>query len=264
MACPVCQPERRTDQRALSISKSGGRLLIYCHKSGCDFFKILAAAGFSNCKFTRPRLPEIRAAQRNHDKNKQARYEKAREIWSSSKPIGGTPGETYLRNRGITCQLPSSLRWAEKTYHGPSRRRLSAMIANVSTGGVHRTFFDPNGKQLNKMMLGPISGGIVRLAHGTQALAVSEGIETGLSLLCGPLYGSVAVWSALSASGLEKLRLPDMPGNLIVATDGDETGRSAGQKLAERASTLGWSVTIFSAPDNRDWNDEIRRESAAQ
>jgi len=34
--CPICQPEGRRDQRALSLSDSGGRLLVHCHKSGCE------------------------------------------------------------------------------------------------------------------------------------------------------------------------------------------------------------------------------------
>lgn len=44
--CPICQPEGRRDQRALTL-KDGrdGRLLAYCHKMGCDFVAILGALG---------------------------------------------------------------------------------------------------------------------------------------------------------------------------------------------------------------------------
>lgn len=45
--CPVCQPERRKDQHGLSVKAEGGRLLIWCHKSGCDFRAILDAAGIA-------------------------------------------------------------------------------------------------------------------------------------------------------------------------------------------------------------------------
>ena len=45
--CPVCQPERRKDQQGLSVRSEGGRLLIWCHKSGCDFRDILDAAGIA-------------------------------------------------------------------------------------------------------------------------------------------------------------------------------------------------------------------------
>ena len=33
--CPICQPEGRRDQRALSVSEKAGKLLLHCHKAGC-------------------------------------------------------------------------------------------------------------------------------------------------------------------------------------------------------------------------------------
>ncbi|NRB20198.1 MAG: hypothetical protein HRU33_22335 [Rhodobacteraceae bacterium] len=45
--CPICQPECRRNQRALSISTKEGRLLLYCHKSGCNFLGVLAALGMA-------------------------------------------------------------------------------------------------------------------------------------------------------------------------------------------------------------------------
>ncbi|MEM6481798.1 MAG: hypothetical protein AAF922_12465 [Pseudomonadota bacterium] len=43
--CPVCQPERRKHQNALTISQNDGRLLMHCKKSGCNFKDFLIAAG---------------------------------------------------------------------------------------------------------------------------------------------------------------------------------------------------------------------------
>ena len=45
--CPLCQSERRKDQHGLSVKAEGGRLLIWCHKAGCDFRDILDAAGIA-------------------------------------------------------------------------------------------------------------------------------------------------------------------------------------------------------------------------
>ncbi len=50
--CPVCQPERRKDQTALSVSESGGKLLLYCFKSHCSFRDIAEAANVPP-----PRMP---------------------------------------------------------------------------------------------------------------------------------------------------------------------------------------------------------------
>jgi len=45
LPCPVCQSQRRADQRGLSIRADGGTLLAFCHKSGCDFRDVVKAAG---------------------------------------------------------------------------------------------------------------------------------------------------------------------------------------------------------------------------
>jgi hypothetical protein len=183
---------------------------------------------------------------------------KGRKLWEAGKPISGTKGEAYLRGRGITCPLPPSLRWVADTFHGPSARWVSAMVANVSTGGVHRTFFQKSGVRLDrnaKMLQGPSAGGAVVLSAADGPLVVCEGIETGLSLLSGLLTGPATVWAALSTSGLRRLRLPPQPGQLTVAVDGDEPGREAGRALAERAHALGWQVSILDPGNGADFND---------
>ena len=112
------------------------------------------------------------------------------------------------------------------------------------------------------MMLGMTGGGAVRLVTADGPLVVAEGIETALSLACGVLAGPVSIWAALSTSGMAKLNLPDLAGRLIVASDGDDAGRSAGRRLAERAQALGWEVGILAAPDKQDWNDVLQMEGA--
>lgn len=257
--CPVCQPERRADQRALSVRQDGSKLLVFCHKGGCDFRDILDAAGL---------LPGALAfdpdAAREADA-KRAAYEadqntRARKLWALGQPIAGTKGEAHLRSRGITCPLPQSLRWVSDCYHSPSGRWLSAMVADVSTGGVHRTFFDKSGARIGtnaKMMQGPCAGGAVCLAEAEGPLVVCEGIETGLSLASGLLRGPATIWAALSTSGMRGLHLPAMAGRLTIASDGDEPGREAANTLAERSAALGWKVSLLPAPNGRDWNDVL-------
>ncbi|MDP3264027.1 MAG: toprim domain-containing protein [Tabrizicola sp.] len=263
--CPVCQPERRRDQRALSIREEGGRLLTFCHKSGCDFRAVTEAAGLP----ASTGAIDLQAA-READ-TRRATYEaeqraKARKLWDVGRPISGTKGETYLRSRGITCALPPSLRWVADAYHGPSARWQSAMVADVSTGGVHRTFFEKSGARLErnaKMMQGPCSGGAVALSEAQGPLVVCEGIETGLSLLSGLLGEPAEVWVALSTSGIRALRLPPQPRRLIIAADGDAPGMQAANALGDRAYCLGWDVYLFAAPDGQDWNDVQQSKGAA-
>ena len=178
--CPVCQHERRRDQRALSIRAEGGRLLTFCDKSGCDFRTVREAAGLPAATGAID-LQAAREADTRRAAYEAEQRAKARNLWQAGRPITGTQGEAYLRSRGLTCALPPSLRWVADAYYGPSAQWHSAMVADVSTGGVHRTFFEKSGARLErnaKMMQGPCSGGAVALSEAQGPLVVCEGIET--------------------------------------------------------------------------------------
>lgn len=260
--CPVCQAERRRDQRGLSIRAEGSALLAFCHKSGCDFRDVVRAAGLPPDAL-RVDPQAAREADTKREAYAMDQLAKARRLWASCKPLQGTKGETYLRGRGIICPLPASLGWAADAFHGPSARWLSAMVGDVSTGGVHRTYFEKSGERITgqaKMMQGPCAGGAVVLSEGLGPLVVCEGIETGLSLLSGFLAGPATVWAALSTSGMKAVALPKLPGELIIATDSDDAGAGwlAGVVLATRADALGWAVSVLPAPEGRDWNDVLK------
>jgi hypothetical protein len=265
--CPVCQPEGRRDQNALTLKDGALGLLAHCKKAGCGFRDVIAALGIGRSAVSPVHAGATtrRDAIGRFEAEKRARAAQA--VWTEAVPIRGTIAEAYLREaRGITCALPDTLRFHPVCWHGPAARRGPALIARVDGAAdfaAHRTWLRPDGSgkapvDPARAMLGTTAGGAVQLAAGTEALAVAEGIETALSLLCGPLRGSVALWAALSATGMAALRLPDRPGHLIVATDGDAAGRLAGASLAERADALGWRVDMLAAPEGRDWNDVIR------
>lgn len=178
---------------------------------------------------------------------------------------------TYLRGRGITCDLPPALRFHPETWHGPTARSYPAMVAAVQGLGaaaVHRTYLraDGSGKadlDPPKAMLGAVSGGAVRLTDGPGPLVVAEGIETALSLASGLLQRPATVWAALSTSGIRGLRLPTDPGRLTITPDGDGPGRAAAQTLAERAHSFGWQVAFLDPGDGRDWNDILTGKAVA-
>lgn len=259
--CPVCQSQKRKDQNALTVKGDGNRLLLHCKKNGCDFRDILAASGVIPGTVEIDRMA-IAASEQNRAAQSAKIMARARSLWGYGEAIQGSKGEAYLRARGITCAIPDSMRWLHDTYHGPSGKYCAAMIADVTpTGGVHRTFFTKKGERLNKsakMMLGPCSGGAVRLSKTTGPLVVCEGIETGLSLLSGLLKGPATVWAALSTSGIQGLTLPQRPGDLIIAADGDTAGRAAANTLAQSATNRGWQVSLMAAPEGQDWNDVLQ------
>ena len=115
----------------------------------------------------------------------------------------------------------------------------------------------------DKLMLGATAGGAVRLSEGGSRLVAAEGIESALSLLCGLLSGPVEVWAALSTSGMRSLRLPEKTGQLVIAPDGDQPGRTAAFALADRAHALGWRVSLIDPGEGADFNDILTGKGVA-
>jgi len=262
--CPV---HKNTRTPALSV-KDGrdGRVLVYCF-AGCDAHDILAAlrarglmAGHSDW---RPDPREIERRKAAEDAERRRRIELARRCWAEAGPVSGTLAERYLRARGINCDLPPTLRHHPECWHGPTARKVPALVAAVGTGrkltGIHRTFLaEPGAKAFDadcKLMLGCCAGGAVRLSGGRGPLVVAEGIETALSLLAGLEGASLRVWAALSTSGMGGLILPPDAGEMVLAPDSDEAGAKAARQLADRACAAGWRVRIMHCPDGIDWND---------
>lgn len=271
--CPICQPDARKGQNALTLKDGDeGRLLAHCKRLGCNFRDILVAVGLAPGDYRSPDPAELarRAAERQAETTKRARQ--AERLWKEAQPIAGTPAETYLREaRGITNPLPDTLRCHPACWHGATAKRYPALLALVEGGdgfAVHRTYLRPQGCgkaaiEPDKTMLGTVAGGSVRLCEAQGPMVVAEGIETALSLPCALLRAPATIWAALSTSGMRGLRLPPDPGRLTIAPDGDDAGRKAAHALAERAHGLGWAVSMLPVPDGQDWNDILNGKGNA-
>lgn len=267
----MCPAHRNTRTGALSVRDGAeGRLLLHCH-AGCSFRDILDALrklGLVEGKggYTEPTPAELAALRLAERHDAEKRSQRALNCWKETLPIDGTPAERYLREfRGIEAELPPSLRFHPEAWHGPTARRLPAMVALVEgleLPAIHRTYLAPDGAgkaqvEPNKMMLGGCAGGHVEIAKAEGPLVICEGIETGLALASGLLSGPATIWAALSTSGMTGLHLPEWVHRLTVATDGDAAGRQAGEALATRAKARGWQVSILPAPQGRDWADVL-------
>lgn len=278
--CPVCQPERRKGQNALTLADGrNGRLLLNCKKSACAFADILAAAGVTPGSYTPPDPATLAQREREERQQAEKRARQARAIWQEALPIGGTVAEAYLRGRGITCDLPGTLRFHPSCWHASAKRfpALVALIEGADDFAIHRTYLQPDGTgkaaiDPAKAMLGSAAGGAVRLTSGPGPLVVAEGIETALSLASGLLGRPATIWAALSTSGMRGLRLPTSQcressngaaPRLTIAPDGDGPGREAANELAARAHGLGWQVSLLPAPDGHDWNDILTGKAVA-
>ena len=191
--------------------------------------------------------------------------------------VAATHGRKYLASRGITIDLPADIRFAE-TWNVETKSHLLTMICAVrdhtgAIAGVHRTYLSPDGAgkaklEKDKMMLGKCSGGAVRLANpeqvrhwsgiGMQTLAVTEGIETGLSV---QQKTGLPTWAALSTSGVAGLIVPPPPigMDIVIYADNDQSGIISANKLKQRMESEGRRVRVELPPSGLDFNDLLMR-----
>lgn len=259
--CPVHDDHHPS--LSLSLSEDG-TLLAHCYV-GCSFPDIMSVLD------TRGMLEKSNFLQRRDIPQSPKGLKKmALRIWHESSRAEGTNVETYLRSRGIQGSIPSILKYHPRLFHN-SRTYHPAMVAAVTlwpskiVSGVHRTYLTADGTDKatlcpNKMMLGLIKGGAVRLSPVGTKLILAEGIETALSCF----YAThVPTWSCLSTSGMMDVVVPplEITQEIIICADGDGAGQKASQKLAERLHKAGYGVRIAPSPEGQDFNDVLRGEA---
>jgi hypothetical protein len=147
----------------------------------------------------------------------------ARWLWGAREPVSeSNAAGFYLRKRGYEGAFPATL-----GYLPPNGKHPPALIAAFGFAdepepgllappavvrGVHLTRLTPSGEKASiepvKIMLGPSMGLPIVLAPANDLLAIdiTEGIETGLSVL--EMRGA-GVWAAGTAG-----RMPAVAGNL--------------------------------------------------
>lgn len=273
--CPVCQPDGRLDQRALSLSDSAGRLLVHCHKSNCAVLPELQRRGLAEGRGREAAAPDPAEAERRRadDRKRDAqRLQSAHDLFAAGFSCEATPAAAYLEVRGIMGlafnKMRNTLRFHPEALHGPSGQNLPAMLAQIrgpkgEALGIHRTFLRPDGSgkaDVNpaKMMLGPTAGGAVRFGPDARIIALAEGIETALSV---SRASRLTVWATLSTSGLKGLILPPPPiaEVVIIAADHDDAGLAAAEVTAARLEAQGRAVSIIHPiRAGADFNDMLR------
>jgi hypothetical protein len=257
--CPSCGCPS-----GFALRDRNGEILACCHAGGCsqaELWVALKQAGIDSGRDGRQRLPTVAAA------NGRGSQAAALAIWRRSRPAQGTVVEAYLRQaRGYAGPIPAVLRFAFGKHPSDPERRHPMMVAAVLRDGrivaVHRTFLRADGQDKAdldpaKMTLGPCRGAAVPLAAPGPALAVTEGIETGLSVQATGL----ATWAALSAAGIRNLILPEIAREVIIAADPDPAGLINARAAAHRWLAEGRSVTIARPPLGWDFNDLLRAAS---
>jgi putative DNA primase/helicase len=256
--CPECGPRCRSPHngtaRKLGIWRGRYLNVLTFHCVRCHVKGVAAAKGRTT--YDQPSRPPPEPPDNTP---------RALALYRRTHPATGTLVETYLRERAITIPVPDRLRFHPNLYHMPTGRWFPAMVALVTDvadrpAAVHRTWLTPDGRakapvEPQRMSLGPVAGGAVRLTPVAAELAVAEGIETALSVVQAV---GCPTWSALSAGGLQALRLPPVGRSVIILADGDDAGEAAAACAAQRWLKEGRRVRIARPPRGKDFNDILR------
>jgi putative DNA primase/helicase len=200
----------------------------------------------------RMRMIEQRRAAEQQEKAEQAtRGARALKYWDEAGPIGGTPAEAYLASRGLAYR-GEALRWHPACpFDGDNLEGcMVALVRNALTGApqaIHRTALTPDGRKIDRMALGPLTGGAIMLDGPEYVfvfLTVAEGIETALSASA---MGLNPAWACISAGGIKRLPvIPNMDRLTIVSdNDANGVGVDAAHECADNWRAAGATVRII-------------------
>jgi hypothetical protein len=259
--CPCCCYGKST----LAIKVANQGIAISCSACG-EVEAIAAIADIPSDLIVAPEPAALKVAR-------------ALKLWGMATPAVATPVESYLRGRSITVDLPASIRYLPRQRNWNDGQHYAAMISLVErlpddgspdiliSSGVHLTFLQGDAAttsvkkaatESNKLSLGQLRHGgvwLTPLAQFGGDLAVTEGIETGLSVK--QITGLPTV-ATLSAAGMHTFVWPPRTRRLWIAADNDEAGMRAAKALLARALRSGLQAEIKIPKGGiNDFNDFI-------
>ncbi len=289
--CPVCGGTNRFGANVAEgifncrgCGVGGDVIALVMHLDSCTFAEAIETL----TGFDRP--PPKRVAEKPALKKKTS--SDWMRLWREARPILGTLAERYLRapksegGREIT-ELPpdpdESLRFHSEVIFGktddgawryvPALLALVRDVINSKPIGLQRIGLTKDGRKLDRMALGNIGGGCVKLwldEEVTAGLVLGEGVETTLAAATRIEHRGTLLrpaWAALFADNMAKF--PVLPGidalTLLVDHDEpDQHGRRAGQdaaaECARRWSEAGREVIRLTPTKlGYDFNDVVRQ-----
>lgn len=177
-------------------------------------------------------------------------------IWSGTRPIEGTPGESYLRAHGAAW-VPPLIRFHPAAAHPQLDRPIPAICVAIEIGD-HRMLvgirirylfppdIDPRGKH-RVLQLGGACGGSVRLADGPGPLVAGEGVMACLGALDRPGLDDAGIVAVFTPGDLACLDLPGVPRDLLICPGRRRASRGFAVCLFIRAKQAGWNPRIHFA-----------------
>jgi hypothetical protein len=255
---------------------SGGDIIALIQRQkNCSFHEALQdAARFIGSTAPQRMSVEIFADQID-ERSAEEKKAVARQIWAGTKPLIGTPSETYLRKRMalVTADIPSRLDEAIRFHPGvrfgddvhPAMVAAITDIHSDELQGVHLTAINVTGSPIKlegktkRRIRGIKKGGVIKLTPDDEvcrSILIGEGIETTLSAMgITDFHG----WALIDAGMLKAF--PVLPGieTLVIAVDADPAGIAAASAAMARWSDAGREVFQMKPSEaGNDFNDIMR------
>lgn len=257
--CPVCQIERRRDQRALWIRPTGP---LRCFR-GCPPETVLKAIGGE--PVAKPEPPEtVKARKRREVEKRKGGLELSSRLAADCRS-GRHP---YLARKGFPlATMPvtapadvlriSGGRWRPFRDEAADGEPLLVVPLAVRGKVVSAQLITPSGDK--RFIPGSSPHGAYYVIGDRGRTILCEGLATGLSIYraAGRIGKDVRVLCCMSASGIEAVAR-DMPRRALIMADNDEGG--TGAKYARRTG-LRWTMPPAVGEDFNDF--EMRDNSAA-
>jgi phage/plasmid primase-like uncharacterized protein len=254
--------------------RGGDVIALAMHIHGFGFADALEMLTGARLAQNRRKPAQTCAPRQERDDAEKLAYADA--IWRQAVPIAGTPGEAYLRDRGIALEeVPGhgGLRFHAACPYGLATVPcVIARYTDILTGadrGIRRRPIIP-GTAPKDRACGPVGSAVIRLwpdEDVAAGLVIGEGVETVLAAATRIEHRSTLLrpaWACGSAGTLESF--PVLPGieALTIVADNDSSGRGqeAAERCADRWADAGLEVTILTPRDLGDMNDIVRRAAA--
>jgi putative DNA primase/helicase len=222
------------------------------------------------------RARQSREQEEQHRRENEVKTEYALRIWNEGTCIWDTPAQTYLASRRCDGLFPPDrdavFRFHQRCRFGDQYLPcLLTLLRNIETDApqaVHRTALTPDGKKIDRKMLGPKAGAAIKLwpqSCLSDRLVVGEGIETTLSAALHVRHRDQALvpaWAAIDAGNLAGLPVLAGVRQLTILVDADEggTGQEKAKECSHRWVTAGREVRrLTPRTKGDDFNDVIRR-----
>jgi Toprim domain-containing protein len=199
------------------------------------------------------------------------RIESALAIWDEATDPRNTLVDTYLRSRALVLtdaladhviRYHERCPWRDdatgKTIHVRAMVVVMRSIATDEITAIQRTQLSPEGRKVERRMLGVAAGAAVKLdadERVTERLIIGEGVETAMTAR---QIGLKPLWALGSAGAIATFPVLDGIARLMILAETDETNASATEACATSWHDAGRKVFINRPTRGNDLNDALQ------